>query len=172
MLQPLRKEQFDEMYALMESAFPLDERRPKAEQKALFDQSAYRVYCAQNKGKLVGFLAVWQWEEIVFIEHFAVHPAFRGAGLGGEMLLELIRTSDKPICLEVEPPADELTRRRIGFYQRHGFFLNDYPYVQPAISAGKTPIPLMLMTYPKAVTPTEFAALKNLLYTRVYKIKG
>ena len=37
------------------------------------------------------------------------------------MLQELVKQYQKPICLEVELPEDELTRRRIGFYERNGF---------------------------------------------------
>lgn len=44
---------------------------------------------------------------------------------------EYIRQSGKPVLLEVEPPLGEMEQRRIGFYERLGFHLNPYAYVQP-----------------------------------------
>ena len=82
---------------------------------------------------------------------------------------ELVRKYQKQICLEVELPEDELTRRRIGFYERNGFVFNEYPYIQPPISKGKSPVPLRIMTYGEAITRETFEAMKNVLYRSVYK---
>ncbi|MBR5782927.1 MAG: GNAT family N-acetyltransferase [Clostridia bacterium] len=171
MLRRLKTEEFDSVFSLMEASFPIDERRPYAEQRALLDDSAYEIYVIEQEGKITAFMAVWQWARIAFIEHFAVEPACRNGGIGGKMLQELLAHLQTTVCLEVEPPVDELTHRRIGFYRRHGFFLNDYPYVQPAISAGKTPVPLMLMSYGSSLSLKEFAEIKRLLYKKVYKVK-
>ena len=70
---------------------------------------------------------------------------------------------------EVELPETEMARRRIGFYQRGGFVLNPYPYVQPPISAGRNPLPLAIMSAPRAIGPEEFEEFRRLVYTRVYK---
>ena len=99
-----------------------------------------------------GFLAVWEFESFTYIEHFAVDPVLRNSGTGSAMLQELVRKYQKQICLEVELPEDELTRRRIGFYERNGFVFNEYPYIQPPISKGKSPVPLRIMTYGSAIT--------------------
>ena len=85
------------------------------------------------------------------------------------MLQELVRKYQKQICLEVELPEDELTRRRIGFYERNGFVFNEYPYIQPPISKGKSPVPLRIMTYGSAITQDTFEEMKRVLYQRVYK---
>ena len=69
----------------------------------------------------------------------------RGRGYGSEALAMLIARTEQPLILEAEPPTDELTRRRIGFYERSGFTLYDYPYVQPAYTADSQPVPLCLM---------------------------
>lgn len=85
------------------------------------------------------------------------------------MLQELVRKYQKQICLEVELPEDELTRRRIGFYERNGFVFNEYPYIQPPISKGKSPVPLRVMTYGKGITRQAFEEMRKVLYRRVYK---
>ena len=48
------------------------------------------------------------------------------------MLMDaLLAEKKRPMVLEVELPEDALTRRRIGFYERHGLVFNSYPYLQP-----------------------------------------
>ena len=164
MLQRINETDFPEIYRIMQASFPDDEYRPYEEQIALFQEPEYRIYYMA-----AGFLAVWEFESFIYIEHFAVDPALRNSGTGSAMLQELVKQYQKPICLEVELPEDELTRRRIGFYERNGFVFNEYPYIQPPISKGKSPVPLRIMTYGSAITREKFEEMKEVLYRRVYK---
>lgn len=164
MLQFTSQSDFSEIYRIMQASFSDDEYRPYDEQLALFEEPEYRIYYMP-----AGFLAVWEFESFIYIEHFAVDPALRNSGTGSAMLQELVKQYQKPICLEVELPEDELTRRRIGFYERNGFVFNEYPYIQPPISKGKSPVPLRIMTYGEAITRETFEAMKNVLYRSVYK---
>ncbi|MBS5302087.1 MAG: GNAT family N-acetyltransferase [Clostridium sp.] len=164
MLQRINETNFPEIYRIMQASFSDDEYRPYDEQLALFEEPEYRIYYMP-----AGFLAVWEFESFIYIEHFAVDPALRNSGTGSAMLQELVKQYQKPICLEVELPEDELTRRRIGFYERNGFVFNEYPYIQPPISKGKSPVPLRIMTYGSAITQDTFEEMKRVLYQRVYK---
>lgn len=161
---------FDRIYEILELSFPPDERRPYLEQAELFNDTRYSMLTATENGSIAAFMATWEFESFVFVEHFAAHPDFRNLGLGSRMLRELIEKTDKPICLEVEPPEGDITRRRIDFYKRNGFFLNSYSYMQPPISKGKNEIPLMIMTSGGQISETEFNTIKNTLYKEVYKI--
>ncbi len=167
MLQRINETNFPEIYRIMQASFSDDEYRPYDEQLALFEEPEYRIYYMP-----AGFLAVWEFESFIYIEHFAVDPALRNSGTGSAMLQELVKQYQKPICLEVELPEDELTRRRIGFYERNGFVFNEYPYIQPPISKGKSPVPLRIMTYGSAITREEFQKMKEILYRRVYKCEA
>jgi len=169
MLIRLTESDFDEVFAIMEASFPSDEHRPYGEQKKLQEIPAYRLYGYRDEsGVLRGFMAVWCWEELWFLEHFAVDGACRGQGLGSRMVQELIGLSPRGLCLEAEPPETDLAVRRIGFYERSGFRLHPYPYTQPPISEGKNPVPLQIMTCKLPVTPEMFAQIRDLLYGRVY----
>ena len=85
------------------------------------------------------------------------------------MLDALLARFDKPACLEAELPETELAARRIGFYERHGFTVNaDYPYFQPALTPGGSPISLHLLTTGGVRTPAELRAIETLVHTRVY----
>ena len=167
MLQRINETDFPEIYRIMHASFSDDEYRPYDEQLALFEEPEYRIYYMP-----AGFLAVWEFESFIYIEHFAVDPALRNSGTGSAMLQELVKQYQKPICLEVELPEDELTRRRIGFYERNGFVFNEYPYIQPPISKGKSPVPLRIMTYRSEITREEFQKMKEILYRRVYKCEA
>lgn len=172
MLERLNRKNFDEIYRIMEQSFPLDERRPYEEQKVLLENPEYEIYVYKEfeKEEVKGFLAVWELEEYVFIEHFAVDNNFRNRGIGGQMLSELKARIGKRFCLEVEPPQEELTKRRVAFYKRNGFYLNHYDYIQPALSKGQNEVPLFIMTTEDTVMETEFQKIKSLLYEKVYHV--
>ena len=170
MLRKLAKKDFDTVFRLIERSFPTDEYRPYDGQKALLEDPAYAIYGLPGAdASITAFLAVWTFEAFVFLEHFAVDPAYRNNGIGSQLLGELVRASGKMVCLEAEPPDNAMASRRIGFYARNGFILNDYPYTQPSLSPGRNPVPLVLMTSGRAIRREEFAEIQTVLYTRVYK---
>ena len=158
---------FDKVFEIMQLSFPKDEYRPYEEQKALLDDSRYKITAYNDNGIFKGFMALWEFEGFVFLEHFAVHPDFRNEGIGSKMLGDLI--GEKKVCLEVEPPENDITKRRIEFYRRNGFYFNEYPYIQPPISKGKNSVPLYIMTTENAVSENEFNCIKDVLYKEVYK---
>lgn len=173
LLQPMLPQEFDAVYALMQQAFPRDEIRPADGQRRLLARPEYRMLvCRQDSGEIVGLMAVWQFTEFVFLEHFAVNPACRGAGIGTRMLQELLSRAQKPVCLEVELPLDDLTRRRIAFYERNGFFLNDYDYIQPPMAEGQAPVPLRIMSHGSLLSASQFDRLRNTLYREVYPLSS
>jgi ribosomal protein S18 acetylase RimI-like enzyme len=170
MIEKLKNQDFDQIYYLMEISFPSDEYRTNEEQKALLNNPAYSIYVLYDEVQdIKAFIAVWDFIKFAFIEHFAVHPEHRNGGVGAIMLNELVELLGKTVCLEVEPPDTEIAGRRIGFYQRNNFFLNEYPYMQPPISPGKNAIRLFIMTSGSKVDEETFEQIKGTLYTKVYK---
>ena len=167
MIERLDPKEFDAVFDLMERSFPKEEYRPYTGQKALLSDPAYAIYTAREGGSILGFAAVWELEDILFLEHLAVVPEHRNSGIGSQ-LLDYLAGSAKRVCLEVEPPETELTRRRVGFYERNGFSFNGYPYEQPFLGQGTGPIPLRIMTTGGRITPAEFVRIRELLYSRVY----
>ena len=165
------KNNFDSVYSLLERSFPPDERRSFEEQKKLLDEKEYKIYAKFDGDALVGFLATWNFGTQAYVEHFAVSPEFRNNGVGSKMLAETIAILGVPVCLEVEKPEDELTTRRVNFYKRNGFFLNLYPYIQPAYSPEKQPVPLLIMSTGSPLTESEFEKVKSALYKKVYKVE-
>lgn len=172
-LKELEQGKFDEIYEIMEHSFPEDERRTYEEQKELLTNPLYHIYVLQdlNESSIQAFAAVWTFDSILFLEHFAVHPGYRNLGLGAKMLNAIATKLGKMVVLEVEPPDTELAVRRIDFYKRNGFFFHTYPYIQPAMSDGRNAIPLFLMTSGRTISEEEFIKIRELLYEQVYHAK-
>ena len=172
MIERLSEADFDQVFSLMERSFPADERRDYNGQRKLLAEPAYTLYTKRSPEDtgLQAFLALWEMDDMAYIEHFAVDPGCRNGGLGGRTLQEVIALSGKRIVLEVELPETELARRRIGFYERNGFTYNDHFYMQPPMAEGRNAIPLRLMTTGGPLDEAEFSRLRGLLYKKVYGV--
>ena len=79
--------------------------------------------------------------------------------------------SDYTIVLEVELPEDDLSKRRIGFYERNGFKLCHKPYMQPPYRSGGTPIPMHVMYSGDRPIDDIFDKIKSEIYRNVYLVK-
>ena len=165
----MSEERFAEFFALMEQAFPANERHTAKGHLAEFDAPEFHSIC-YAPDMLHGFINYWQLDGFVYVEHFAVQPELRGQGIGAALMAELRkRVGDVPLVLEAEPPQDSaIAQRRIAFYERLGFRLNPYDYVQPAMAEGESPVPLVIMSSPEALTETEFIAIRDTMYRIVY----
>lgn len=171
MIRLLAYNEFDEMFALMEKSFPLDELRTYEDEKALLERPEYNAYVlTEGSDDIIGFITVWKFDGFSYIDHFAVSPILRNGGIGGKILAETLNLFKERVCLEVESPDNELACRRIGFYTRNGFYLNDYGYIQPPISEGRNPIPLLIMTNGCKIDRDEFERIRATLYERVYGV--
>ncbi len=154
----------------MADSFPYNEYRSYEEQKALLDNTRYSVYVFPDPKTdcFKSFITLWQFKDFAFIEHFAVDPAYRNQGLGSLVLREILNMLPCQICLEVELPETDFAKRRISFYERNGFFTNQYPYIQPPYSKDKNPIPLLVMTSGGNISNDRFIKMKETIFTEVY----
>ena len=172
MLKKLDRKDFDKVYSIMKQSFPQDEYRPYEGQKALLNEESYQIYILteDETDEIKGFITVWEYEKLAFVEHLAVSSKYRNGGLGSRILKEAAKFLGKMMCREVELPDTEIASRRIGFYERNGYYLNKYPYIQPALAEGQNPVPLLLMTTYKELSEKEFEEVRDLLYEKVYKV--
>ena len=167
------KNKFDEIFKIMEESFPTNEIRTYQEQKELLNKKNYKIITHYSGNQIVAFIAVWDLKDFKFIEHLATTVKSRGKGIGSELVSNFILSGNKPIILEVEPPKDEITKRRINFYERLEFKYNDYYYEQPKLREDTLPCELKIMSYPNKLLPNEFEKVTNELYSQVYnKIKS
>lgn len=153
--------------SLLEEAFPFDER-PDFETMARRSDE-YRLCVVQNDGKNIGVFGYWTFGNTVYIEHFAISEPLRNNGLGGEVLDKFLSQfpAATQVVLEAELPDNPLAQRRIGFYQRHGFTVNTFEYLQPPYHEGDGFLPMLLLSR-LLLSRDEFDNVKKLLYTKVY----
>ncbi len=161
---------FNQMFALLEQSFPTSERRNYAGHLAEFSAPQFHSIC-YIPDKLQGFLNYWDFGDFIYIEHFAVQPQLRGQGTGSRIMEHLRSVAgDKLMVLEAEPPSDsEIAARRVVFYNRLGFELNSYNYIQPAMMEGEQPIPLVIMSTPRGLTESEYIYIRDTMYREVYR---
>lgn len=119
-------------------------------------------------GRFCGFITWWDFGGFVYGEHFAMLPECRGVGIGGEVIDRFVAEAGKPVVLEVELPTNDMARRRIGFYERHGFVLCDAEYVQPPYDAGGGCVPMRLMSHGMSLDAEAFERVRDTLYIDVY----
>lgn len=160
---------WSQMIELYEEAFPVEERRPTEEwKKMVVMNEAFSIFKIEFALRFVGFITIWKFSNFIYIEHFAVCDEFRNKGIGKEILKLVIKKSVSPIVLEVEPPIDELAKRRIHFYGRLGLFLDKTPYWQPPYSKKTDGVSLLLMTSDPLFLSGNKEDVVNCIYKNVY----
>lgn len=170
--RPLTGELLEQALALLEASFPEEERRETPVQRRMLDGGEIGALIAQNEdGTLAAVLTMWPIQDALFLEHFAVNPALRSQGLGGQILEELKKQTDCPLVLEAELPETEWARRRLGFYARHGWVIQeDLPYVQPPYRAGGESVPLHLLCCPAFASREQAERTAREIHRTVYKV--
>ena len=165
-------ERFEEIYQIYEESFPAIERRTKEGQKRVLENPYYRVRVMEEDGVILAFLGYWDLPSCVFVEHLATTEACRGKGYGKILVEECIADTDKPIFLEIEPVTkeDPMTGRRAVFYERLGFYVNQFPYQQMPLKEGDAPIPLWVMSYGGVISEEAFDPCKKEIYEQVYGV--
>ena len=155
---------------IYETSFPEDERRNFDLLKALDEKSNLDFFViTDNQANAIGIISLWSFEEFIYIEHFAIQQNERGKGIGSSVLSSLANKYSKPVLLEVELPENDLAKRRIAFYQRHGFAIQPYDYTQPAYDKTKQSLPMIVMI--KAdfeITKRFFDSAIATIYKEVY----
>lgn len=149
-------------------SFPLGERRDFALVRDLMATDVFHVYVLLRDGQYAGFITAWQWDDFAYVEHFAIDESARNGGIGREALTQFLDRLPTPVVLEVEMPTDEMSCRRIGFYQRLGFVLDDHDYRQPPYRPGESWLDMRFMAYGNLDLKKEFETIKQRIYRQVY----
>lgn len=156
---------FADAMALYEQSFPANERRTREDHIRALAEPDFCPMGAVEDGALLALTFYWDAPGFCYFEHFAVQPALRNSGLGGKLLDGLLQT-DKPFILEIEPPEDDLTRRRAHFYERHGLRMQPYDHVQLPFQGGGPIVPLVIMAKPD-ISPAQCAEFQQYLRAHV-----
>ena len=161
-------ERYNAARALCAVSFPYHEQRDGEAQAAALASADYRFELIYDGDEFAGLMLCWEAEDFIYVEHFCTAPELRGRGIGAEALA-LLAQSGKKIILEIDPPVDEISRRRKNFYERVGFAENPFAHVHPPYHAGYPGHPLVVMSHPRALTDAEYRAFDGYLKNVVMK---
>lgn len=155
--------------SLLESAFPIDERRDRDCQRSYTDQNInFMANIISDDGNPIGLINYWDLGAVYYIEHFAIQSLFRNRGFGEGTIEQIKRElSDKPIILEVEISIGDIEKRRVNFYKRNGFKQNNIEYKQPPYREGGCCINMNIMSY-NWNSELNVSEVINELYSQVY----
>jgi ribosomal protein S18 acetylase RimI-like enzyme len=166
----LDKLNFD-LKQIYETSFPADERREWTQLLELLNYTQFSLNEIYDQQKFLGFISIWNLTEFSFIEHFAIRVDEQGKGYGTQAIKQVLSMNSKPVILEVEEPFTENARKRIAFYERLNFTVNNFSYFQPAYSAEKNCIRMLLLSHPTRIYPEDFERIKDRILDRVYGYK-
>ncbi|WP_066629982.1 GNAT family N-acetyltransferase [Labilibacter marinus] len=154
-LKQISDNYFQKAWELYEDAFPFEERRLLDDQSDVLQNENYHFDVFIDNNQFAGFILWWEFDTHRYIDHLATTVEQRNKGIGRLILNNFIDSDDKSIILEVELPTSNINERRISFYERVGFKLNQHHYEIPPVKEDQSPLQLLLMSYPNFISEKE-----------------
>ena len=155
-------ELFQKVMDLYELSFPAVEKRDRKGNEKLLSDERFWLLALLDDGAFVGMAGIWDAEGMLYVEHLCTSPELRGKGYGAAAL-ELFKASGRTVVLEIEPPEDELTKRRQNFYLRSGFGFHPHIHRHPPYRAGDERHLLNVMSFPPPTDIAVVTALENFI---------
>lgn len=168
-LKNISNKYFYKAWELYEDAFPLEERRLLDTQIHVMKKPNYHFDITIDEKQLIGFLLWWDFKTYRYIDHFATTTQQRNKGFGKLILEKFMNRNNKPILLEVELPTSTINQRRIKFYERIGFKLNQHYYEVPPLEEGQAPLQLLLMSYPDILSAQDVEQFIKTCHPIIFK---
>lgn len=153
---------------LYAASFPSHEQREPASQARILSDPEYHFELIMDGETFVGLILFWETDAFIYIEHFCICPELRNRQYGFRALRAFCECG-KTVILEIDPPEDEISIRRRGFYERCGFCENPFSHVHPPYHAGNAGHSLVLVSYPRAIAQSECEAFQDYLRNRVMR---
>lgn len=162
------KERWDKVWDLYEDSFPIAERRKIEDHLRAYDDELFFPLSVWEDQQLIGILFFWEWDNYRYLEHLAVTPELRGSGYGTQVL-RYLTDSNHTIILEIDPLINELSVRRLQFYERSGFTLTPYRFVHLPYRLDGIKQELLILSYPKMITKEQHNHFLKFLGDKVIK---
>ncbi|MDD4513931.1 GNAT family N-acetyltransferase [Massilibacteroides sp.] len=154
------------------SSFPQVERRDfLLFCELLENEPLFKLFVILRNEQYSGFITCWEFPEFVYVEHFAIDESQRSGGIGSIAMMQFLELIDKPVVLEVEKVIDDLTARRVRFYEALGFTMHPDLYKQPPYRGGDSWFDMKLMSIGSFDLSSKYESVKDCIYTHVYNVK-
>lgn len=140
---------------LYKNSFPLHEQRHSISQKEILNHKDYHFNLIYDKTHFIGIILYWETQNFIYIEHFCIHPEIRHQKYGSQVL-ELINQKGKTVILEIDPPMNEISKRRKTFYEKVQYQANEFKHIHPPYHKEYTGHTLVVMSYPHPLSENEY----------------
>ena len=149
---------WEQAWRLYTESFPEYERRRISSHARAVEDPRFHTKVAVENGNLMAILFYWTLgEDRIYIEHIAVNPSMRGKNIGSTILQNFTsRNQDSTIILEIDPPVDEISKKRLSFYEKAGFANTGFVFNHPSFEKKGQEHDLVILSYPKAISKDEF----------------
>lgn len=143
---------FKRVWEIYRYSFPVFEQRTPAHQEVAFKSNLYHMDAYINNGEVIGFIGYWIFPDYAYVEHYAMAKESRGQGYGTKILKDFLAWQQgKIVVLEIDPVVDEISTRRLHFYQNLGFQESPFRYTCPKYQPDEKEGELWVLTYPTTV---------------------
>lgn len=142
-------------------SFPEHEKRTLEQQQRIMDNSHFIMEAYLENGEVIGLNGYWDFGQYLYIEHFAMAREARSGGRGSLAMREFLGRSTVPVVLEIDPVVDEISERRLEFYQRLGYVVNPHKHQQNPYRNGDEAFDLVVLTYPAEVSAEVYRDFKD-----------
>lgn len=159
---------WDEAWKLYVASFPEHERRSADCHAKALESNDFHTKAAVENGDLLAILFYWTFgDNDIYIEHIAVTPRMRGHNIGSSVLCEFAQQNLRAsIILEIDPPQDEISQRRLAFYEKLGFHDSGFIFEHPSYRTGGRRHNLLILSYPSRILEDEFEKFVSFLNAR------
>lgn len=158
-----------QLIAVYEESFPVEERRDIPHLRYLIENRESMYFNAiECDGGVAGLFVYWKLDGFYYLEHLAVYAEMRNKKIG-QQVLDFVRDNLHGLrILEVEHAEDEITTRRVNYYQRNGYKILDRSYIQPSYDGVHNEIALWIMGSEEGVAPELLNKYINITKEEVY----
>ncbi len=150
-------------WILYEKSFSEEEKRPfNMYLKAIEDNRFFPYIYTSKQKELLALCFYWDFINFKYLEYLAVNPKYRSKGIGSQIIKELV-VSEQPVILEIEPPIDKISKKRLMFYENNNFKQTGYSFKQLKYKKNNNDIFLDLLCN-KPMNNNLFELFKNTIY--------
>lgn len=147
---------YNEFIELYGTSFPIFEQRTEAQQRSAFEDERYNLETYIEDDKFIGFISYWEFDSYIYIEHLAINSSLRGEGYGSRLLREFAQRSGKMLLLEIDPIVDEISAKRLRFYEHNGFVANIHTHRHPPYRESFEGHQLIVLTTEREINKAEY----------------
>lgn len=157
---------FSDSMEIYKYSFPIEETRTYEDHLDAMNDDMFHYDMIVENNNLIGFMAYWVIDDLIYLEHFAIDKNKRGMNYGKKSL-SLLKNMGKKIILEIEEPVDQITNRRRRFYESQGFTMNTFNHIPLSYRAGNPQGKLLIMTYPNTISEYDYDKFKKIQDKRI-----